>query len=135
MKKTTTSIKPGRQNGFTLIEVMIAICIVGIGLMAMAKFQVAALGADKLAREQTEAAMWASNQAETLLSLPMTDPALATGDNGPLLVGENNKYSVRWKVDPDPLDPNTLVILITVSWDGSGQAKKLDFAYLKTSMM
>ena len=137
MNISTIQSNSGRQGGFTLIEVMIAICLVAIGLMAVAKFQVSALQADKLAREQSEAAMWAANQAENLLSQSIGSADLDTSveTHGPLLAGENDKYSIEWTVDPATDDPNALIILITVRWDNGGKDKKLDFAYLKTPMM
>lgn len=122
------------QKGFTLIEIMIAIVMISIGLMAVAKFQLTALHADKLAREQTEAAMWASNQAEVLIKADFDDDTLDP-DNSPHSmdpVGENGKYRVTWDVATAQSDENVKVIQIFVAWDSSGKEKKMNFAYVKS---
>ncbi|WP_459924376.1 type IV pilus modification PilV family protein [Desulfatiferula olefinivorans] len=115
------------ERGFTIVEVMIAIVIFSIGVLAVAQMQVRALNAGRQSFNQTEAAMWAANQAETFVSLPFTDPALANGTN---TVGDG-MYQLNWTVSQPGADPGTLLIQITVTWNDRNVAKNLVFDYVK----
>lgn len=127
------------KNGFTLIEVMITIFLITVGVMAIAKMQVYALKADRVAYNQTEASMYASNKAEDLIHLGFGDPALSEGDH-PIdetekWVGPNGKYEVTWNVGVAPTDANTKIIQLKVAWSDDGGPKEMHFAYVKTAML
>ena len=59
------------EQGFSLIEVLIAISILAIGLLAVASMQGSASKNNVLAGSRTEAATLASEQMETLMSLAL----------------------------------------------------------------
>ena len=127
-----TSIK--EENGFTIIEVLIAMVIFSIGVLGIAQMQIQALHADKRAYEQTEAAMWASNQAERFISLPFDD-LIALATTGSETVGQNNKYTVSWIITTPPTLTVTREIEITVTWAGSNGPNNLEFNYLKSQII
>ena len=56
----------GPARGFSLIEVLIAIAVLAVGLLAMARFQGAALQASSLAKERSEAVALAEQKIEQL---------------------------------------------------------------------
>jgi len=58
------------DEGFTLVEVMIAICVLAIGLLAIASMQVGAANTNANARDISEAVTVAEQQMEILMSLP-----------------------------------------------------------------
>ena len=65
-------ILPGKKrtcNGFTLIEVLIAITIFSVGLLALAKLQMSASLGNVQAGRVTSATMAASSRMEALMSL------------------------------------------------------------------
>lgn len=134
-------LKMGRRDdekGFTLIEVMFTIFLITVGVMAIAKMQVYALKADRIAYNQTEAAMYAANQAETLINQPFDDDSagqlLTIGDHGPVQAGPGNKYSIVWTVaNPESGDTNTKVIQLFVSWTDQDGTKRMNFAYVRTA--
>ena len=77
---------PGR-GGFSLIEVLIALIILAVGLLAVAQLQVAAIRGLAYSRHLSAATQLAHMQVEWLRSLPYDDtaptkaPSLASGDS------------------------------------------------------
>jgi type IV pilus modification protein PilV len=69
-------------EGFTLLEVMIALCILSIGLLGMAGMQVYANSKDNEARFYTEANTMATQLVEGLMSLDFDDPDLNGNTTG-----------------------------------------------------
>jgi prepilin-type N-terminal cleavage/methylation domain-containing protein len=58
------------DGGFTILEIMLAIGILSIGLLAIASMQISAVRGNSSARDISEAATLAELQMETLMSLP-----------------------------------------------------------------
>lgn len=103
-------IKSG-DSGFTLIEVLIAIAIFSIGLMAMGALQSKALMQTGDIGRKTEAWSIVEEQTEQIKSVPFyTDisaktfsPEIDSGDHS--LSKRNGRYDVQWRVvDNQPLD-------------------------------
>ena len=109
-----------RDDGFTLIEVLIAIAIFSIGIMVVVSLQTNAVMKTVSARNTTEALELASAQVEFLHGLPLYDPDLDLDGDGitepfdmpPELNAENaddheaavGRYAMRWTVtDNQPL--------------------------------
>ena len=61
-----------QRGGFTLIEVMIALGILGFGLLALAVMQIEAMGQGSKGRHSAEAAAVARSHAEQVMRLPWT---------------------------------------------------------------
>ena len=125
-----TTVK-NNENGFTIIEVLIAIVIFSIGVLAVSHMQVNALVANKTAFEQTEASMWASNKIETFINTPYNDPLMADGLTGSESYGKNDKYNVSWEIEEQP---SSLIkkIKIVVSWNSGIIQKDFEFDYVKS---
>jgi len=60
----------GNENGFTMIEILIAISIFAIGMLAVASMQVSGIHGNATANALTGAAAWAADRLETLLVRP-----------------------------------------------------------------
>ena len=69
------------QNGFTLIEIMIAITVLAIGILAIAKMQLAAVKGNSYASGLTEASTLAQDKMEELMSLAYNDSDLDDDDS------------------------------------------------------
>jgi len=133
----------GNDKGFTFIEVLVAITLLAVGILAVASMQVTALGGNDAAEEITEASTLATDQLETLLSLSYTDAMLqddpgSTGNflgtaglNNPLPPGggtpdpttypadfstvtPDGKYTIYWNIAEDYPVPNTKTIRVVV---------------------
>ncbi len=130
------------NNGFTLIEVLVALTIFSIGLLAMAALHITSGKGNISARNQTEAASWAALQMEKLMTLPYNadndgidndgDGDIDEADEKVLLPGFHPKsgvslireciYNVSWKVvENHPLE-NTKTLSVTAEY--AGRSKK-----------
>ena len=65
-----------RQEGFTIIEVMIALSILAIGLLSVAAMQLHSTNKNTSANRTTRAFVWCSDRMEILKNLPYTDANL-----------------------------------------------------------
>ena len=72
------------EKGFSIIEALIAISIFSIGLLAIAALQSSSSASNSNALVQTQLTSWCSDQVESLIALPYSDPALAQGATDPL---------------------------------------------------
>ena len=69
------------EIGFTLLEVIVAISVFTVGLLAVASMQVSAIKGNTLAGGVTEATTWLSDQMEKLMVLPFDHAQLADTDS------------------------------------------------------
>jgi type IV pilus assembly protein PilV len=124
-----------RRQGFTLIEVLIALVILTVGLLAAAKMQISAIQGNYFSSNTSTALSLAEQKMEDLLGRAYSDAAVAdtqAGNNGNLtsLVTkdheENNVdeegvvgggiYHRVWNVADDTPISNTKTITILVGW-------------------
>ncbi len=61
------------QDGFTLIELMVAITIFAVGLLSIAGMQITSINSNTTSLQRTEAASLAQDEMEFLFSLPLSD--------------------------------------------------------------
>lgn len=94
------------QAGFTLIEVMIALAIFAIGILAVAAMQINAVKQNSGSRMQTEATAVAEQLMEQLMALPYDHDMLSADLNQNPHQQTVGAYTINWTVStPDPGDP------------------------------
>ena len=132
------------EKGYSIIEVMIAISILSIGILALASMQVAAMRGNSFAGGVTEGSTWALDQIEKLMSLPWTDPSLQDADldgAGGLddMDFDNNsttkadadfqvtkgRYAIHWNVANNVVTNNTRTVNVIVTWTEHGAQKSV----------
>jgi prepilin-type N-terminal cleavage/methylation domain-containing protein len=102
-------------EGFTLVEMLIAMTVLTCGLLAVGQLLFASLSSASLARSKSSAAIAAQNQLDSLADLYRQRPVaaeLSLGYHGPLQAQVVNpitrvvlnRYNVSWVVSPLP-DP------------------------------
>lgn len=122
----------GNENGFTLIEVMIALVIFSIGVLGLAAMQIDFIQGNATALGVTEAATQASDKMEELMAVNYTDSALDLAAAGSPHTETIGSYTLDWTVQHPDLDGSTTVnndeaafkhIEITVSWNDNTDAR------------
>lgn len=85
-------------NGFTLIEVLIAMAIFSIGILAVGAMQLSSTNGSTSARIFTESSVWTQDNVEMLMQLPYDDPQLAVGNHAATPIANAANYSVEYTV-------------------------------------
>jgi type IV pilus assembly protein PilV len=138
-----TGIKTSQKDqGFTLIEVLIALTIFAVGLLAVAAMQTSAITVNSTAGQMTTRMTWAQDKLEELMALPYSDPLLedlgdppsGTDSAGNLhqeTISEGSvNYTILWTITDDTLITGTKLITVTVT----GRGKTTRVSYVKPSL-
>lgn len=124
-------------KGFTLIEVMIAMVILGIGILAVVGLQTRNMSYNSSSKRQTEGYTWAMDQVERLLALPYTSAQLSV-QGSPTVVGDGHTvtrspYTVEWDVADNSANiPNSRIVNVFVRWQGR-EVSRVDFTRVQSS--
>ena len=125
-RATTSRALRARPEGFTLLEIMIALAILGFGLLAMAAMQITAMSGGRAGRHTTQAAVVARDQMETFQRVKWTSAQLAptAGWSAPITVnntpdggaGAEQSYAVSWRITN--VDPSWIKnVDVRVTWN------------------
>ena len=116
------------SKGFTLIEILIAMVIFSVGILGVAKMQIAGINGNATARGVTDIVVQATDQIELLMLLPYDHADLTQGAHaGVALPG----YTLGWVVDPgvdiNGDGTNDIVQIIVTVTDSRGRFRTLSF--------
>ncbi len=124
------------ERGTSLIELMIALVVLSLGILAVAQLFPAGVRGQVQDRMSTAGSYYADEQLEVLGRLPWSDAALATGRH-PLGtatedLGATGKWHRYYDVStlPAPLD-NLKKVTVTVTWDFMGARSVQATTYLR----
>ncbi len=106
MKKNTS------QSGFTLIEILIAILLLGVGILGVGVMQNTSIQGNSTANNLTGAANWSGDALETFMARPFTHNDLID-DNADGIAGINNTDVVGSLADGGPVVQG----IFTVFWN------------------
>ncbi len=110
------------SRGFTLNEVMIALSIFAIGILAVASLMISSINENTSARKVTEATTLAEIHLERLMALPYESIAADETTDG--------AYSISWDVAEDEVVANTKSLTVTVTWVDRGKQRSVSIRNL-----
>ena len=104
------------RNGFALIEVLMAMVIFTVGILALTGLQVTTISGNAEARMQTEATAFGAKVVEQLRSLPFDhDDLVPTVHPHSLPASGSRPYTVDWTVRADTPVNGTKTVRVTVT--------------------
>lgn len=108
-----------KQSGFTLIEVMIALVILAVGILALMTMQIVSIRANAFSSEMTYAAMVGQSELEKVRNMNYDDViavARTTHDVDPTTKGV--AYSIERQVQDNIPATDMKTVTLTVDWLG-----------------
>ena len=105
--------KKKKNQGYTLIEVLIAMAIFALGFLALASIQVKSITQNASAKMYTEATTMAVESLERLISLPYNHSDLNQQNNPHSMTTKG--YTIEWNVQDDIPVTATKTIVINVT--------------------
>ncbi len=138
------------QQGFTLVEVLVAIVILAIGIAAVTTMQVTGIKGNTKASHLTVASDWSASQMEQMYAWKYDNDLLkddtapngvagldetgATADGGPI-VSPDGYYTIYWNVADDILMPDTKSIRVILEREDNGILQTVTMNYLKAKYL
>jgi prepilin-type N-terminal cleavage/methylation domain-containing protein len=126
IKKLQNTIS--KDNGFSLIELLIAISIMALGMLAAASMQYSAIRNNTTGNTSTQASMLAKATMEMLKNQDIDSTALAVGDyiDSTRVDANGNPggiYNRNWRIDP--LGASSRRISVIVEWTKFGSTRRV----------
>jgi len=124
------------NQGFTMVEVLIAISILAIGILAITKMQLSSAYYVRNAGERTVAVNLGIAKLEELMSRPyadLTNPAKITSTGVDAYHGTNGMYDISWDITTGPANTEMITTTVTYGISGGNQ-KTITLTTLKPNM-
>ena len=110
------------RRGFSLLEVLLAMCLLSVAMMALASLQSRGIRANDLANRTTQALNLAQIKMEEYIHRSRTETFAGGTTNDPenpinsTETGAGNFYR-SWRFQDDTPVPNAQTITVTVTWN------------------
>lgn len=134
-----------RNAGVSLVEVVIALAVLGFGMLGAAAAQIAAYHSSDNSRERVLAHGLAQQQIErfqsmstSALELVRSDPGYPNDSANPIDPDPNDATAMRfnrsWTITPDTPEDDVYTILVTVGWTGALGAQTVRIETFKSEL-
>jgi len=121
------------EKGFSLIEVMIAICILSVGLLAIITMQTTSAKSNAFSARLSQAVRDCNQaQMESLLALNYNDAALNANTYGPFL---NGTYSTTYTVTDNVPFTGAKTVVVTTTWSDVSGTHSASTAFVKDQIL
>ena len=111
------SRRPSKSKGFTIIEILIAMAIFSIGILAVATMQISSVNGNSNARKYLEASAFAQGQLESTLLIPFNNVANSNIVNAD---GYRVQMTIQNQSDLDADGTNDVMTILVQVFDPSG---------------
>jgi len=117
-----------KNQGYTLVEVLIAMAIFALGFLSLATIQIKSIRQNASAQMYTEATTMAAESLERLISLPYDHSDLDQNANPHSMT--TGGYTIMWNVQAD--NPVTATKTIVMNVTGANPyAKPITISFVK----
>ncbi len=121
-----TPVQRKREDGFTLIEVMIALVVLTVGLLGLAVLTGSIVGANALSRDRVAATTMAQGKMEKLTNMSFSSLENLTESDNPA-----GAYSREWTVSMDDPIAGTATLEVTVAWPWGGSTRAIELRTIR----
>jgi type IV pilus assembly protein PilV len=112
------------EEGFTLIEIMIALVVMSIGLTALAAVQISAIRGNAFSKRMTSAVSIVDEKLEQIKSMPYVD---IVSESSIQVTQSNMNFTMQVTVtDNSPL-PNSKKVEVVVTWSEGSKSHSVPF--------
>jgi type II secretion system protein I len=111
--------------GFTLLEVVVALVIFAVGVLAIIDLFSGSLRLSEGARDVSAAQVYASQRMEEALLSPNPEPGVESG-----AFGEKYRWETKttWETSEEDSPFREVRIRVTIRWDDGAQERSVDLA-------
>ena len=155
-------VKTKKEEGFTLLEIIVAISILTVGLLAVASMQLSAIRGNAFAEGVTEATSLAVDYMEYLMGLDYDDdtdqidpedhmddvdddgtnglddetspPADHTPPDGSYISDRGMEYNIYWNTARNQPAVNTTTIRVIVTWRERGIQRRVFLDFIRANI-
>lgn len=119
--------KSTMKKGFSLIEVLIAVVVIGIGFMAAASMQGMSISSNSNSNYLTSATYLAQDKIEQLRRLAYTDITMVGSPESSIddMGQSGGIFNRSWTVTPDSPGLMMKTVSVTVTWNERGRSHRL----------
>jgi len=123
------------NKGFTLVELMVALVVFAIGILAVGQLQVTSIRYNAHAQRMSEATMLAQGQMDSMLACAYVDASVGTVSYDT----SNPTYTITTKVTEDSEDLSVPIaaikqINVEVTWTSRGTTKNVTLDSIRTDL-
>ena len=104
------------NNGFTLIELVVAILVFALGIMGIMKMHSATVQANNYSMQVTEAVNAGENELEYLRGLEFAHDSMSIGVHNTTNLSRGIPYNLSWTVTNPGTAGSSRNVLLTVQW-------------------
>jgi prepilin-type N-terminal cleavage/methylation domain-containing protein len=123
-KREPATHMTAEAQGFTLIEMMIALFILSVGILGLLAVHMTTTKTNFKAGRMTTAATENADRHEKLLAVDYDDVATTTTVDG--------RYTTTWTVSAAGVPiPNVKTVTIKTAWKENGQDRSIQYVYYK----
>ena len=139
------ALRSSRVQGVSLIEVVIALAILGYGMLGVAAAQISAFKATDQSRERMLAHALAQQQLEQFQEMSSTSLEVVRTDGGypndplnPIDPDPNDAmqmaFNRSWTITPDTPEDDVYTIMVSVGWTNSKGAQIVQLETFKSEL-